>query len=202
MQKICVVTGGGGGIGWHIGEGFHKKGYRVIALDIENRYSLIDGIDYRRMDLRKEEEIISIFESIEQEYGAIHVLINNGAISHYIKDILHTTGKDWDDIFSVNIKGAFLCSKAFIKANEGETYGRIINISSTRFNQNEVNWDLYGSSKGALISLTNSLAISLSHTPITVNAISPGWISVDTKEKISQEEHRQHPSGRVEFQEI
>ncbi|MGL5725130.1 SDR family oxidoreductase, partial [Cetobacterium sp.] len=80
---------------------------------------------------------------------------------------------------------------------KGETYGRIINIASTRWNQNESNWEAYGASKGGLVSLTNTLAVSLAKTPITVNAISPGWIQVDNYDTLTATDHSQHPSGRV-----
>ena len=73
----------------------------------------------------------------------------------------------------------------------------VINIASTRWNQNEAGWEAYGASKGGLVSLTNTLAVSLSATPITVNAVSPGWIQVDGYETLSHADHAQHPSGRV-----
>lgn len=66
-----------------------------------------------------------------------------------------------------------------------------------RWNQNEAGWEAYGASKGGLVSLTNTLAVSLSATPITVNAVSPGWIQVDGYETLSYADHAQHPSGRV-----
>lgn len=76
-------------------------------------------------------------------------------------------------------------------------YGRIINIASTRWHQNQAGWEAYGASKGGLISLTNTLCVSLSETSITVNAISPGWIQCSEYETLFEEDHRQHPSGRV-----
>ncbi|MGL4737468.1 MAG: SDR family oxidoreductase [Cellulosilyticaceae bacterium] len=81
--------------------------------------------------------------------------------------------------------------------NVGETYGRIIQIASTRFHQNEADWEAYGASKGGLVSLTNSLCVSLADTPITVNTISPGWIEVNAYDQLTQMDHKQHPSGRV-----
>jgi hypothetical protein len=110
---------------------------------------------------------------------------------------MEMTADEFDNALSVNLRGAFLCAQAFIKANAGQDYGRIINIASTRWNQNEAGWEAYGASKGGLVSLTNTLAVSLSATPITVNAVSPGWIQVDGYETLSHADHAQHPSGRV-----
>jgi hypothetical protein len=101
------------------------------------------------------------------------------------------------DVLDVNLVASFICSKEFIKLNEGQNYGRIINIASTRFNQNEEGWEAYGASKGGLVSLTNTMAVSLSNTPITVNAISPGWIETENYDKLTKNNHIQHPSGRV-----
>ncbi|RDC48945.1 SDR family NAD(P)-dependent oxidoreductase, partial [Acinetobacter sp. RIT592] len=126
-----------------------------------------------------------------------HILINNGAISKFNKSIYDITLSEFDEVMDVNLRGSFICSQEFIKANQDESYGRIVNIASTRFNQNEAGWESYGASKGGLISLTNTMAISLSNTPITVNAISPGWIETQDYEGLSESDHKIHPSGRV-----
>ena len=132
-----------------------------------------------------------------ERHGAVHVLVNNAALAHFHKPVMEMTADEFDNALSVNLRGAFLCAQAFIKANAGQGYGRIINIASTRWNQNEAGWEAYGASKGGLVSLTNTLAVSLSATPITVNAVSPGWIQVDGYETLSHSDHAQHPSGRV-----
>ena len=63
--------------------------------------------------------------------------------------------------------------------------------------QNEAGWEAYGASKGGIVSLTNSLCVSLINTGITVNAISPGWIETGDYESLTERDHKQHPSGRV-----
>ena len=129
LKKICIITGGAGGIGYHLSEGFLKKGYKVIVLDINKHKELSKGIDFLKVDLRFEDDIKHAFSQI--------------------------------------------------------------------LDQNEANWEAYGASKGGLISMSNTLAISLSRTPITVNAISPGWIQVDNYDDLTEADHSQHPSGRV-----
>lgn len=197
MQKVCVITGGTGGIGYHLSLGFNEKGYKVYALDVKCHEELPQEISFIKVGLRNSNEIKEAFGRIKEENSGVHVLINNGAISSFNKSIDDITIEEFNDVISVNLSGSFICAKEFIAVNRGQKYGRIINIASTRWNQNEANWEAYGASKGGIVSLTNSLAISLSETPITVNAISPGWIQVKNYEELIKADHKQHPSRRV-----
>lgn len=197
ITKVAVITGGTGGIGYHLSMGFQQAGYTVIAIDYSEHKKLPEGILYMGADLSLEADVIKAFEDIKRLYGPIHVLINNAAISQFNKSIRDISLHEFDQVMNVNLRGTFLCSKLFIEANRGENYGRIINIASTRWHQNEANWEAYGASKGGLVSLTNTLCVSLSDTPITVNAISPGWIQNTDYDELSENDHKQHPSGRV-----
>lgn len=196
-KKLAVITGGTGGIGYCLSTGFYKEGYNVVVLDYEEHRRLADGIIFIRTDLSDPEDIDCTFKVIKKEYGPIHILINNAAISQFSKGIQEMTLEDFDQVCAVNLRSPFMCSKYFIEGNEGQDYGRIINIASTRFQQNEMHWEAYGTTKGGLVSLTNSLCVSLSGLPITVNTISPGWIQTENYDDLSVEDHRQHPSGRV-----
>lgn len=194
--KIVFVTGAANGLGNAIAKAYAKLNAFVIAIDIVDTNFDENNIDFYKADLKSEDQIKNVFKDVVKKYGSVHVLINNGAISKFNKSIFDIELSEFDEVISVNLRGSFICSKEFIKANKGEDYGRIINIASTRFNQNEAGWEAYGASKGGLVSLTNTMAISLSETPITVNAISPGWIKVDDYE-LSEIDKKQHPSGRV-----
>lgn len=195
-DKVVFVTGAANGLGDDIAKAYAKLNAFVIAIDIVDTKFNEMNIDFYKADLKSEDQIKNVFKEVIKKYGSVHVLINNGAISKFNKSIFDIELSEFDEVISVNLRGSFICSKEFVKANEGENYGRIINIASTRFNQNEAGWEAYGASKGGLISLTNTMAISLSETPITVNAISPGWIKVDDYE-LSDIDKKQHPSGRV-----
>lgn len=194
--KIVFVTGAANGLGNAIAKAYAKLNAFVIAIDIVDTNFDENNIDFYKADLKSEDQIKNIFKDVVKKHGSVHVLINNGAISKFNKSIFDIELSEFDEVIAVNLRGSFICSKEFIKANKGEDYGRIINIASTRFNQNEAGWEAYGASKGGLVSLTNTMAISLSETPITVNAISPGWIKVDDYE-LSEIDKKQHPSGRV-----
>ena len=195
-NKIVVVTGASNGIGKSIATEYAKLNAKVIAIDIIEHDFKETNIDFYKADLKSEEQIKAVCEDVVRKYNTVHILINNGAISKFNKSIFDIETSEFEEVIDVNLRGSFICSKQFIKANNGQNYGRIINIASTRYNQNEAGWEAYGASKGGLVSLTNTMAISLSYTPITVNAISPGWIMVDDYE-LSEIDHKQHPSGRV-----
>ena len=111
---------------------------------------------------------------------------SNAAIANFRKHPLEITPEEFSKVINTNLCGTFYCCREFLRINKGESFGRIINISSTRFNQNEEGWEAYGASKGGVVSLTNSLAVSLSDTPVTVNAISPGWIETKDYASLSQ----------------
>ena len=104
---------------------------------------------------------------------------------------------EFDAVLNTNLRGSFICCKEFISANKGVDFGRIINIASTKYNQNEANREAYGASKVGIVSLTNTLCVSLSGSNITVNCVSPGWIETEDYSSLSELDHSQHPSGRV-----
>lgn len=195
-NKVVVVTGSANGIGKSLAKAYAKLNAIVIGIDIVDGEFEEKNIFSYKADLKNEEQVKSVFEDLIKKHKYVHILINNGAISKFNKKIFDIEVSEFDEVIDVNLKGSFICSKEFIKANENQNYGRIVNIASTRYHQNEAGWEAYGASKGGLVSLTNTMAISLSDTPITVNAISPGWIQVDDYE-LSEIDHKQHPSGRV-----
>lgn len=197
MFRVVIVTGGAQGIGACIAQYFAENGDKVVIADIKESVISHPNISFQKTDLKKEDDIKKLFSYVQEKYTTVHILINNGAISKYHKYITEVPLEEYDDVMAVNIRGAFVCVKEFIPLNKGQDYGRIVNISSTRWHQNEKDWEVYGISKGAMISLTNSLCVSLQDTPITVNAISPGWIETGDYDNLRVQDHKQHPSGRV-----
>lgn len=196
-RKVAVVTGASGGIGKVITKMFADNGFVVVATDINNTDFGSSNIHFQKADLCSYEDICRVFEYARKNWGGVHVLVNNGAISKFSKSVFEITPEEFHKVIDTNLYGSFMCCKQFIEANNGMDYGRIINIASTRWHQNQADWEAYGASKGGIVSLTNTLCVSLSETPITVNAISPGWIQCSEYETLTEEDHKQHPSGRV-----
>ena len=101
---------------------------------------------------------------------------------------------------ATNLRPVFITSRQLVlhrQQNGNRSYGRIINLCSTRYLQSEAGTEAYSASKGGIYSLTHSLAVSLAPFHITVNAIAPGWIHVREEEQLRPEDHAFHPSGRV-----
>ncbi len=198
-MKTAIITGSSNGIGANIVQEFVAQGYNVVGLDmvIPTHNSNQQNYTFMQCDLRDTSAIATTFANIKAKFGACHVLINNAGVANFSKNISAVTDIDYSNILDTNLRGAYFCSKQFISLNKGETYGRIINIASTRWHQNEADWELYGMSKGGVVSLTNSLCVSLQGNPITVNAISPGYIETKNYDSLDPQEHIIHPSNRV-----
>ncbi len=200
-MKISIVTGGSRGLGLHMAKTFLENHYEVIILDCidptDSSITSHKNCTFIKTDISKPIEIEDAFNQIRDKFETVHILINNAAISAFEKHISDVSLDDYNNVLDTNLRGAFLCAQAFIKLNKSAEFGRIINISSTRWHQNEANWELYGMSKGGIVSLTNSLCVSLIGTAITVNAISPGYICTGDYDSLDESEHAIHPSNRV-----
>ncbi|OPJ56240.1 SDR family oxidoreductase [Alkalithermobacter paradoxus] len=195
MVKKVLVTGGAKGIGEAIGREYKKNGYLVIVADIaECTYA-----DYSyKVDFSKPCEVEDMMKDIFVKFQDIDILINNVGVGQG-KSLLETKTEDFQKVINTNLTSVFITSREFarVRQNNKEKYGRIINISSTRYLMSEQNTESYSASKGGIISITHALAISLSDYNITVNCISPGWIENYNYDELTYEDHKQHPSGRV-----
>ena len=110
---------------------------------------------------------------------------------------------EWNRVLAINLTGTFLCAK-YSAPHLAKTKGSIVNIASTRALMSEPDTETYSASKGGVVALTHSLALSLG-PDVRVNCISPGWIEVSgwkkrrarRAAKLSEMDHKQHPAGRV-----
>ncbi|MYL34768.1 SDR family oxidoreductase [Pontibacillus yanchengensis] len=205
-KDIVVITGGSNGIGKTLVQEYANKGAYVIIIDNDqgNGEKIIQDLNeyeergaFFYCDLRKPESIHHTFLLIDQANLEPTILINNAGIS-YFKDFFELTVEDWDNVIQSNLRSAFLCSQELAKRwrNNG-IHGRIINMASTRAFMSEQDSESYAASKGGMIALTHSMAISLSEYQIRVNSVSPGWIQTEHYEYLRDIDHTQHPSKRV-----
>lgn len=208
-MKNIIVTGGAQGIGKIISKQLLAKGFSVSVFDIDeealSEFRLeinSEQIEFFQTDVSDEKSVEKSIQLSFERFGNISGLINNAAIQTD-KPVIELSLEEWNRVIGTNLTGAFLCAKhssSFLKKSKGN----IINISSTRAFQSEPNTEAYSASKGGILALTHSLAVSLG-PEIKVNCISPGWIDVSGIKKkskasqieLSEADNLQHPAGRV-----
>ena len=125
-------------------------------------------------DVTKKDQTSNIFNDISKKFGNIYGLVNNAGVNPSRNNILNTTFDDWEKTLNVNLTGAYLCSKLVISQMLKKGHGSIVNISSIAGIKGIGSSIAYASSKGALNTMTLSMARNLG--PIRVNAICPGFI--------------------------
>jgi NAD(P)-dependent dehydrogenase (short-subunit alcohol dehydrogenase family) len=202
-NKRVFVTGGSQGIGRGIVEAFVNAGAKVAFCDAcepDSSFPLSENCLFFKADVTDETALTEIVEQLFTDWGDIDILINNVGIGGF-SPLTEMTVEQFDRIIATNLRPAFLTSRLWAlhrsKMEVLPAYGRIINMSSTRYLMSEPGSEGYAASKGGIVSLTHALALSLSEFHITVNCISPGWIQTKEYDSLTEADHEQHPSGRV-----
>lgn len=190
-QKICVVTGAGQGMGRAIVEHFVEQGATVYAVDVnaqsinETLEGLGDKAHAAVCDITYEAEVKVLFERVEQEQGRVDVLVNNAGIGS-VDGFLETPLETWQRVLSVNLTGAFLCSREAATLMAKANSGAIINLSSTAAQTGEGPCH-YVASKAGIMGLTRSSARELAASGIRVNTLVPGPTDTPMMADIPQE---------------
>ena len=138
------------------------------------------------LDMSSSDSIKEALSKTAKEFGPIHILVNNAAIT---RDNLALRMKkdDWDAVISTNLSGAFFAIQQVLQGMMKERWGRVINISSVVGQCGNPGQANYVASKAGLIGLTKSLAQEMASRNITVNAIAPGFIDTDMTQGLSPE---------------
>ena len=188
-MKNILITGGAGGIGLEIVHYFENKNYNIIILDktskknFKKNYTKIKkNIFYFEVDLVEIKKTEKKIQEIISKFKKIDVLINCAGIQ-YISTIENFPTNEWKKVIDINLTSSFITSKNIIPVMKKNNSGRIINISSVHGLVASENKSAYVASKHGLIGLTKAIALELSKTKITCNAISPGWVLTPLVEK-------------------
>lgn len=189
-----LITGGSGGIGQAMGRAFGAQGYGVAVqgfVHMEPARAIAQEINAQggralalQGDISREEEVESLFSAAEEALGAIHVLINNAGIS-WRGLLTDMTLGEWEQVFAVNVRGAFLCCRRALPAMIREKSGAIINVSSMWGRCGASCEAAYSASKAALIGLTQALAQEEGPSGIRVNCLAPGVIGTPMNASLS-----------------
>ncbi len=208
--RVALVTGASRGIGQAIALALAEAGAKVgvnyaasseAAEEVVSRIKEAGGEALAvRFDVSRADEVSEGVRRLEEGLGPVDILVNNAGIT---KDtlLLRMKEEDWDTVLEVNLKGAFLCTKAVLQGMMKRRFGRIINISSVIAFSGNVGQTNYAASKAGLIGFTKSLAREVASRGITVNAVAPGFIETDMTAKIPAKIKEalvsQIPLGRV-----
>jgi NAD(P)-dependent dehydrogenase (short-subunit alcohol dehydrogenase family) len=186
-MKRAIITGGAGLIGQEICSRLLQEGWEVAAFDLQ------EGKIGRQIhcDLSNEASVAEGFRKLG--WDSLDLLVNNGGqVSDTRMTLGDATLAKWNAIIGSHLTGAFLMSRAALPLlRDG---GSIVMMASTRAVMSEGDDFAYAAAKGGMVSLAQALAVQLG-PKVRVNTIAPGWITDETD--LRQEDHRQHPVGRV-----
>ncbi len=198
-MKVAIITGASGGIGRAIAQKFIDNGYFVVGQYNSGRKSIDEFTkqlkeqgksDYFfgiKADLSNPQDINHMMDNVLSSFKNIDVLVNNAGVS-LTKLITDTTEAEWDKVFDVNVKSAYLITNRVLKGMISKKFGKIVNVSSM--------WGLIGSSmevcysasKASLIGFTKALAKEVGPSNINVNCVCPGVIDTPMNSHLTKED--------------
>jgi 2-keto-3-deoxy-L-fuconate dehydrogenase len=181
--KVAAVTGAGSGIGKAIAERFAGQGARLAVLDVDEAAArataqAIGGGDRAlavRCDVSSAADVEAAFAAIDAGFGRLDILVNNAGVAH-VGNVERTTEEDFDRLYRVNVKGVFLCARAGVARMLAQGGGVILNMASIASFVGIPDRFAYGMTKGAVYTMTLSLAIDYMKKNIRCNCIAPARV--------------------------
>ncbi len=187
-DRVAIITGAGKGMGRRTAEDMAAEGAQVVIADIDERAMDAAVRTIResggkakgvRCDVADRRQVEKLIRDTRQEFGRIDILINNAGVL-ITGTIEETTDEIIDKTLDVNVKGVLYAIRAVVPIMKEQGYGRIVNVASiTGKNGDNTTVFVYGASKGAVISLTRSVARQLGPFGVTCNAIAPHAVMTD-----------------------
>jgi NAD(P)-dependent dehydrogenase (short-subunit alcohol dehydrogenase family) len=182
--QVALVTGGVRGIGLAISERLSERGVEVAAgysrdKEAAERFrERHPGSSVHQGNIGSVDDCERVVQEVLDTHGKLDILVNNAGITAD-KTVRKMTPQEWDRVVQVNLSGAFYLSRAILQHMLDRNYGRIVNISSVIGSSGAFGQANYASAKSGLFGLTMSLALETASKGITVNAVTPGYITTD-----------------------
>ena len=181
LDKVAIVTGGAGDLGFAIAEAYSVAGAFVVLVgrDPDNLDLAIKKLSnpHRAItvpaDVSDEDQVYAMVETVTEKYGSVDILVTAAGIQHR-SSVLNFESNKWEQILKVNLTGAFYCAKAVAKYMANNKFGRIILISSLTAEIGIPNISAYAASRGGVRQFAKTLAVELAQDGVTVNCIGPG----------------------------
>jgi 2-hydroxycyclohexanecarboxyl-CoA dehydrogenase len=184
MPKTGLVTGAAAGIGRACAMRLAREGIAVGVLDVnlegcEKVVAEIEAAGGKAIALQASvadrAQVVAAVTKLRQAFGPVTVVVNNAGITGFAP-FKELTDEAWDTMMAINLKGTFIVTQVVLPDMEAAKWGRIVNISSSSAQTGSINMAHYSASKGAIVTLTRSLAQELGPLGITVNNIPPGSV--------------------------
>ncbi len=185
--QVAVVTGGAEGIGFATSKLLAERGARVCILDVNAAATeracarrAADGAEVGayHADVTDEASIMAARDAILAEHGQVDALVNNAGI-YPLATIRVITEESWDRVFDVDVKGVFLCMRAFMDTMIEKRYGRMVTIVSEDAYIPKPTIGHYAAAKASLVSLIRTFALELAPHQVLCNGLSPGVVAVE-----------------------
>lgn len=197
--KIALVTGSSQGIGRATAQRLAQAGADIIINYRSNHSAAteaqasIEAFGRRciaiQADVSKEEDVSRLFTEAAQVFGPITVLVNNAGTTRD-KLILQMSLADFEHVININLRAAFLCTKAALRGMMKARWGRIVNVASIAGLLGSAGQANYGASKAAIISLTLSTAREMASRNITANAVAPGFVTTELTAHVTEQQRK------------
>ncbi|MFO7153828.1 MAG: 3-oxoacyl-[acyl-carrier-protein] reductase [Caldicoprobacter oshimai] len=207
--RTALVTGASRGIGRAIAVYLAELGAQVAvnySSSEQRAIEVVEAIKEKggraiavKADVSNLQEVEAMFEKVLNEFGDLHILVNNAGITRDAL-LIRMKQEDWDAVLDTNLKGVYNCSKAAAKIMIKKRRGKIINISSVVGVAGNAGQSNYAAAKAGVIGFSKAIARELAPRNIQVNVVAPGFIETDMTaalpESIRQEMLKQIPLGR------
>ncbi|MFQ5941763.1 MAG: SDR family NAD(P)-dependent oxidoreductase [Nitrososphaerales archaeon] len=199
-DKVAIITGSGRGIGRATALTLAKEGMKIVVNsrteeEIQETVRQIEGLGADAIgitaNVANSDEVSALVQDTLEKFGRIDVLVNNAGIA-FVKNLIDTDENEWDASLDINLKGAFLCSKAVLPVMIRQRSGVIVNISSGAGKTGFAEISAYCASKFGLIGLTESLAKEVDQYNIRVVALCPGAVATRMQEQVDPQWYRSH----------
>jgi 3-oxoacyl-[acyl-carrier protein] reductase len=193
--KVALVTGGSRGIGRAIALALAGQGAAVGVNYVSNAAAADEVVQQITAcggraiavqgDVSKGEDAKRIVEETQKAFDGLHILVNNAGLT--ADDlILRMTEDEWDRVMAVNLRGAYLCTKAALRPMIRQRWGRIISITSVAGLVGNPGQANYAAAKAGLIGFTKSVAKEVASRNVTANAIAPGLVETEMTANLTQ----------------
>jgi len=183
-NKVAVITGGGSGIGKAIAEVFAEQGAQICVLELNQKAAkeTAQALSNQRLlakgyscNVSQQVEVATVIQTILKKFGRIDILVNSAGIAH-IGKLETTSEEDFDKIFQVNVKGVYNCMQAVIGSMTKQKSGVILNVASVAASVGIPDRFAYSMSKGAVITMTQSVAKDYIKEGVRCNCVSPARV--------------------------